>query len=93
MRFAFIIMDGANAPQESAVIHEGTARIVGVSDVEEACAAAQVLCSEEIDCIELCGAFGVEGARRVIRATGNRIPVGYVTHLPEQDVIYRKAFS
>ena len=28
----------------------------------------------------------------MIEATGNRIPVGYVTHLPEQDEIYRAAF-
>ena len=48
---------------------------------------------EGIDCIELCGAFREEGARAVIEATGNRIPVGYVTHLPEQDDVYRKAFA
>ena len=48
---------------------------------------------EGVGCIELCGAFGEEGARAVIEATKNRIPVGYVTHLPEQEEVYRKAFS
>ena len=38
------------------------------------------------------GAFGSEDAREIIRATGNRIPVGYVTHLPEQEEVYRAAF-
>ena len=54
----------------------------------------QVRLEEEgVGCIELCGAFGEEGARAVIEATKNRIPVGYVTHLPEQEEVYRKAFS
>ena len=38
------------------------------------------------------GACGPDGARRIIEATGNRIPVGYVTHLPEQEAVYRAAF-
>ena len=44
-------------------------------------------------CIELCGAFGEEGARAVIEATKNRIPIGYVTHLPEQDNVYEAVFG
>lgn len=43
--------------------------------------------------IALCGAFGPDGAKAVIAAVDNRIPVGYVTHLPEQDEIYRKVFG
>ena len=38
------------------------------------------------------GDFRPEAARRIIEATGNRIPVGYVTHLPEQEAVYRAAF-
>ena len=45
------------------------------------------------DFIELCGAFGPEGARAVIDATGGAIPVGYVTHLPEQDSLYTEVFG
>ena len=66
--------------------------IAGVSNLGEACAAAKRLCASGVGCIELCGAFGPAGARAVIEATGNRIPVGYVTHLPEQDDLYARAF-
>ena len=53
---------------------------------------ARALAEEGIGCIELCGAFGPDGARQVIEATGGRIPVGYVTHFPEQDPLFRAAF-
>ena len=33
------------------------------------------------------------GARAVIDATGGAIPVGYVTHLPEQDSLYAEVFG
>ena len=93
MRFAFLIMGKFDSREDQAVIHNGTARIIGVSDLEDAARTAKRLEEEGIDCIELCGAFREEGARAVIEATGNRIPVGYVTHLPEQDDVYRKAGS
>ena len=64
----------------------------GVSTREDAGAAARELLEQGVGCIELCGAFGPDGARRIIEATGNRIPVGYVTHLPEQEAVYRAAF-
>ena len=46
-----------------------------------------------MDCIELCGAFGEAGARAVIVATRNQVPVGFVTHLPEQEELFRKTFG
>lgn len=33
--------------------------------------------------------FWGDGAKEIIKATGNKIPVGYITHLPEQDEIYK----
>ena len=93
MKFAFMIMGDFDTDQDSAVIHEGSARIVGVASVEEACAEAKNLLEEGIGCIELCGAFGPEGAKQVIRATEGKIPVGYITHLPEQDGLYRTVFG
>ncbi|MGX8700078.1 DUF6506 family protein [Caproiciproducens sp.] len=92
MKFAFIIMGDFDARRDRAAIHDGTAQIVGVSNIGEACAAAKTLCEKGIGCIELCGAFGEEGAKKVIGATENKIPVGYVTHLPEQEEIYESAF-
>ena len=43
MKFAFMIMGDFDTDQDSAVIHEGSARIVGVASVEEACAEAKKL--------------------------------------------------
>ncbi|WP_368295957.1 DUF6506 family protein, partial [Enterocloster citroniae] len=40
-----------------------------------------------------CGAFEEEGARRVIEATGNKVPVGYVVHLPSQDPLFQALFG
>ena len=93
MRFAFLIMGDFNAGTDRAVIHEGAAQIIGVSSIQEAASVAVELCASGVACIELCGAFGADGARQIIRATENKVPVGYVTHLPEQDEIYRRVFS
>ncbi|MEG2396803.1 MAG: DUF6506 family protein, partial [Oscillospiraceae bacterium] len=41
----------------------------------------------------LCGAFGENGAKEIIIATENKIPIGYVTHLSEQDELFNSAFS
>ncbi len=93
MKFAFIIMGDFDSCQDTAQIHNGNACIVGVNSLEEACLAAKKLWQNGVGCIELCGAFGPEGARAVIQATQNQIPVGYITHLPEQDALYKRAFS
>ncbi len=92
MQFAFLILGDFDMQSDRAAIHSGTARIIGVASLQQACAVARELCGQGVDCIELCGAFGPEGAERVVRATGGQIPVGYVTHLPEQDSLYRRVF-
>ena len=38
-------------------------------------------------------AITLVGAKAIIEATGNTLPIGYITHLPEQDEMYRIAFS
>lgn len=92
MKFAFLILGDFSAEEDRAAIHNGSARMIGVSTLDEACQAARELYEEGVGCIELCGAFGPDGARRIIEITENKIPVGYVTHLPEQDEVYRAAF-
>lgn len=92
MRFVFLIMGSFDGRFDRAEIVGGNARIIGVSNLAEACEIAGSL-RGETDCIELCGAFGQEGARRVIEATGGKLPVGYVVHLPEQDELYRQIFG
>ena len=93
MKFAFLIMGDFNYKIDRAIIHDGMAQIVGVANKEDACMVAKKLKEEGIDCIELCGAFGEAGAKAIIEATNNTLPIGYITHLPEQDYIYRIAFS
>ena len=94
MKFAFLIMgEEFNHETDRACIHKGTAQIIGVSSIDEACSEAEKLMNEGISCIELCGAFGPEGTKSVIKATDNRLPVGYITHLPEQDGIYEEVFG
>lgn len=93
MKFAFIIMGNFNYPEDTAEIHNGDAQIIGVSNIEEACEAAKKLYQNGINCIELCGAFGENGAEKIIKITENKIPVGYITHLSIQDEIYKKTFA
>lgn len=92
MKFAFLIMGDFSSKSDRAAIHNGSAQMIGVGDIEEACSVEKELYEKGIGCIELCGAFGPEGAKQVIEATKNKIPVGYIIHLPEQDEIYRTVF-
>lgn len=78
---------------ERADFNEGRDVVVGVSDMELVCQLAVLLESSGYNCIELCGAFGEEGVRRVIEATGGRVAVGHVVHLPEMDENYRRLFG
>ena len=86
MKFAFILMgSGFDSEKDRAAIHGGEIQVAGVPDLSEGCRVAKELCDSGVNCIELCGAFGPEGAKAVIQATGGKIPVGYATHVPEQD--------
>ena len=94
MKFAYLILGPDFHPeQDRAAIHQGDARIIGVSSVEEACKQARALAEAGIGCIELCGAFGPEGAARVVSAVENRGPVGYAVHLPIQDALFSRVFG
>lgn len=93
MRFAFLIMGQFDDKTDRAEIHNGTAQIIGVANMDAAINVAHELQREGVDCIELCGAFGEEGARKIIEATANQLPIGYITHLKEQEDVYCRAFS
>ena len=92
MRFAFIFICPDLPGIERTVVRNGDSSFIGVRDVGEACSEAVRLESEGVGCIELCGAFGEDGARRVMDAVGMRIPVGYIVHLPEMNEAYTRAF-
>lgn len=93
MKYAFLVMGHYDSRTDRAEIQNGATRIIGVRSVEEACEIARGLQTEGVACIELCGAFGEEGARRVIDATGGTLAVGYVVHFPEQDGLFRAVFG
>ena len=86
MRFAVIIMWDFDSEADRAEIRNGKAQIIGVPNLDKAIESARKLYFDGIDCIELCGAFGENGDRAVIRATENKIPVGYVTHFSEKTI-------
>ncbi|MEI0604156.1 DUF6506 family protein [Brachyspira alvinipulli] len=94
MKFAYLIMGKIfDSKNDISSIHNGVSQIIGVSDIEDAIKTAKKLQKEGIDCIELCGGFGEEGARKIIEATENKIAVGFVIHLKEQDELYAKLFG
>lgn len=94
MKFAYLIMGKIfDSKNDISSIHNGVSQIIGVSDIEDAIKTAKKLKEEGIDCIELCGGFGEEGARKIIEATENKIAVGFVIHLKEQDELYAKIFG
>lgn len=94
MKFAFIIMGSDFNPKiDRTSIHGENTQMIGVSSIEEACTEAKSLMAAGFSCIELCGAFGPEGAEKVIKATQNRLAVGYSTHFPSQDKIFEEVFG
>ena len=72
MKFAYLILGEFVYPQDSAAIHGETAQIIGVSNLEEACAAAKKLAANGVGCIELCGAFGENGPEAKLLACSYR---------------------
>lgn len=93
MTFAYLVMGPFDSRTDRAAIHDGMIQVIGVADVQDAIAVAKELQEEGISCIELCGAFGPENAKKIIDATGNTIPIGFATHLPEQEALYQATFS
>lgn len=91
MKFAYLVMGNFN-DKDRAIIQDGSAQIIGVNNIQEAIKEAKRLVDENIYSIELCGAFKEEGAKRIIDAIDNKIPVGYVTYLDEQKDICREFF-
>ena len=70
MRFAFILMGAFDAERDRAAIGGGAAEIAGVSNLEEACAAAKRLGAAGGGGIELCGACGLAG----VPGAGRKFP-------------------
>ena len=92
MKIGFMAMGNYDLQRDQATLRGGETRLVGVADLDQACQVAREMQEEGVGCIELCGAFGPEGARRLIEATEGKLPIGYVVHFPEQDDLFAAAF-
>lgn len=54
--------------------------IIGVSSINEGTKIAKDFVRHGVTAIELCGAFGYEGANKVSESIGDKVPVGMVVH-------------
>nr|WP_122012469.1 DUF6506 family protein [Maliibacterium massiliense] len=95
-QFAFMLMGAHFVPSVHSA-HFDTADmhtcIVTVRSLEEACEAAARLYRQGVRALELCGAFGEAGARKITACVGDDMAVGFVTHLPEQDARFDAFFG
>ena len=93
MKFVYLIMGPFDSKVDrKAIGKNGNAEIIGVKNLEEAKEISKSLIGYA-DVIELCGAFGKEGANEIIKAITNKIPVGFVTHLDCQNDLFDELFS
>ena len=89
LKSAFIIM----GHDDRCALPDGNAEMVGAISLDDAVEKAAALKAAGCDFIELCGAFNEDMARKVASAADNSIPVGYITHLPEQDELFSKIWA
>jgi len=81
--FLYVFLgEGADPKKHNAVIDTPKCRVYvyGVKSQEEGVELCKDLVKKGIVCIELCGAWGYEGASKVAQAVGDKVPVGSVTH-------------
>ena len=93
MRFAYLIMGPYDEKVDRAEIGGGKAQIIGVPTIEAACQGARELQADGVDAIEVCGAFGEEGAGKLAEATGSTISIGYVVNHPATAEAHKKLFG
>ena len=86
-KYAMMVMGDYDTKKDTAeFVHGGMlTRFVTVRDMEEARQKARELLKEGFGFLELCGAFGRENARLLIRETGGRMGVGYCVNDPDMD--------
>ena len=93
MKFIYMIMGPFDSKIDRKAIGKNeNAEIIGVRNLYEAKEISKSLIGYA-DVIELCGAFGKEGAREIIDATDGKIPIGFVTHFDFQDDLFDGLFS
>lgn len=95
-QFAFLLMGAHYTPETHQVTFETEEQITYIYTVPNLPAAEELaarLEAQGVGAIELCGAFGKEGAARIAEITHHRVAVGYVVHEPEQDPLFLRFFG
>ena len=94
-KYAMMIMGNYEPETDTLEITRGgmLTRFVTVWSMEEAVTTARKLHEEGFGCLELCGAFGKEGARRMIQETNGKMAVGYCVNDPDMDRKIQEFFS
>ena len=90
--WAFIFKgEGNNSEIDKIVMDHSTNHdrllVYGCETVEEGCKVAKRIVEEEgCTLIELCGGFGAEGAKEVIRAVEGKVTVGYIDYFAKDEL-------
>jgi hypothetical protein len=95
-KFAFIIMGSHYQPEihhAEFATKQSVTYIFTVRNFEEA-KQRTLSCKEDgVGVIELCGAFGEEMARELIRLTEDTMGIGFSIHLSEQNQLFDEFFK
>ncbi len=95
-KFAYVLMSSPAENGNRVVITESPNMlqiVARASGVENACTLAKQLYEEGFGVIELCGAFGADGAQTIKNFAGEGLGVAYVTRLPGQDDLFNAFFQ
>ena len=93
--YAFLLMTD-QGPQEARTLPgEGMDTLfIPVRSLAEGCDTVRRLVQEQgLGAVELCGAFGPQGAAAVKEAAGPGVAVGYVVHDPGEDPLFQAFFQ
>ncbi|GAI80751.1 unnamed protein product [marine sediment metagenome] len=85
LKFLYMFMNpNLDSTKHRAVIDASPttkAFIIGVNSMEEGAKIAKQLIEQEgVELVELCAAFGYNGAQKVHDEVGDKVPVGLITH-------------
>ncbi len=84
--YGFIMIDPSYKKEEKAVLSSDIFKttVYCVQDIEMACESAKKLISDDVQLIELCGAFKADMPDQIIKAINGKVPVGHMEYTPEQ---------
>ncbi len=84
--YGFIMIDPSYTKEQKTSLSSDIFKttVCCVQDIEMACAAAKVLVEEDVQLIELCGAFKGDMPEQVIKAIEGKVPVGCMSYTEEE---------